>query len=68
MEKSDKMRVLSDGMNTEHGVVREVNFEQRPERRSDVIGRVLQAEGTASANALRQDRSSGVYGTVDVLQ
>lgn len=57
------------GVNSEGGVVREVTFEPRPDgRRDKVIGRALQAEGTAKAKALRLGRGSGARGTVDVLE
>lgn len=51
-------------VNAEHAVVRGVASEQRPERRRDVMGRALEAEGAASAKVLRQGRSLGVCGTV----
>lgn len=43
------------GVNSEDDVVREVTFEQRLDGRRDKgMGRALQADGIASAKALRQ--------------
>lgn len=64
MKKNHKTRHWAMEVNTEHAVVRGSTSEQRPERRSDIMGRALEAEGAAIAKVLRPGRSLGVCGPV----